>query len=365
MNDSVISFVNAGIESLQPYEPGRSIEEVVLDYNPKKIVKLASNENPLGPSPKAKKILKSLNESLNLYPSSDATSLKNKIAKLESVKNDQIIIGNGSNEVLELAARAFLNNTSNAVMSKHAFAVYKILTQACGSKAIEVPMINWTHDLQHFNDYCDHETRMIFVANPNNPTGTFNTHSDFRDMMLELPKSILVVLDLAYYEYVEVEDYIRTNELLNEFDNILITKTFSKIQGLASLRIGYGIGSKELCSVINKIRQPFNVNQLAQLAAIEAIDDIDHIKQSRDLNSTERARMMIALESIGMECIKSQGNFISFKGHFNSEEMFLSLMKLGVIVRPIDNYEMLGYLRITIGTPEENDYFFNHFKTLL
>ena len=365
MNDSVISFVNSGIENLQPYEPGRSIEEVVADYNPEKIVKLASNENPLGPSPKAKKILESLNESLSLYPSSDATSLKTKIAKFESVKNNQIIIGNGSNEVLELAARAFLNNSSSAVMSKHAFAVYKILTQACGSKVIEVPMINWTHNLQQFNDYCEDKTRIIFVANPNNPTGTFNSHSDFRDMMLEIPQSILVVLDLAYYEYVEAEDYIRTNELLDEFDNILITKTFSKIQGLASLRIGYGIGSKELCSVINKIRQPFNVNQLAQLAAIEAIDDIDHIKQSRDLNSIERDRMMAALESVGMECIKSQGNFISFKGEFNSEEMFLSLMKLGVIVRPIDNYEMLGYLRMTIGTPEENDYFFNHFKKLL
>ena len=365
MSDSIISFINSGIENLNPYEPGRSIEEVAADFNPERIVKLASNENPLGPSPKAQMALTKLGEDLNLYPSSDATNLKSKIAEIESVNVNQIIVGNGSNEVLELATRVFLNNKSSAVMSKHAFAVYKILTQACGSKAIEVPMIDWKHDLKNFSKYCEDNTRIIFVANPNNPTGTFNTHSEFRDMMLSISESILVVLDLAYFEYVEADNYIKINELLNEFDNILITKTFSKIQGLASLRIGYGICSKELCNVINKIRQPFNVNQLAQIAAIEAIDDIKHIEASKKLNNSERDRMNRALESIGMECIESHGNFIAFTGNFNSEEMFLSLMKLGVIIRPIDNYEMSGYLRMTIGTPEENDYFFNHFKKLI
>ena len=357
--------LNYGINELHPYEPGRSIEEVVAEYKPERVVKLASNENPLGPSPRALEAIQNFSSDLHLYPDGDASKLKKLLGSIEGVDSDQLIIGNGSNEILELAARAFLNKDTSAVMSKHAFAVYKIVTQACGSEIIEVPMKEWTHDLEKFPDHLKDNTRICFIANPNNPTGTYNTHNDFVNMMKEIPSSVLVILDLAYFEYVDKDDYVNTQLLLTQFPNLLVTKTFSKIQGLASLRIGYGIGSKELCSVINKIRQPFNVNQLAQLAAIEAIDDIDHIKQSRDLNSIERDRMMAALESVGMECIKSQGNFISFKGDFNSEEMFLSLMKLGVIVRPIDNYEMLGYLRMTIGTPEENDYFFNHFKKLL
>ena len=365
MSDSVLSFINDGIAELHPYEPGRSIDEVIAKYNPAKVVKLASNENPLGPSPKAKEVLTLLGDALHLYPDGDAKELKEKIAKLEVVSTDQIVIGNGSNEILELAARAFLNNKSSALMSKHAFAVYKIIAQACGSKIIEVPMIDWRHDLENFKNYIKGDTRIVFIANPNNPTGTFNSHKDFKDMMQNIPPSVLVVLDLAYYEYVEAEDYIKINELLDEFDNILITKTFSKIQGLASLRIGYGIASKDLCNILNKIRQPFNANFLAQTAAIKAIDDHEHIEKSKKLNASERSRLQKSLESLGMECIESQGNFISFKGSFNAEEMFLSLMKEGVIVRPIGLYDMPDFLRVTIGKPEENDYFINHLSKLL
>ena len=365
MSNSVLSFINEGIADLHPYEPGRSIDEVIAEYNPEKVVKLASNENPLGPSPKAKEALSSSIESLHLYPDGDAKDLKLKIAKLESVSKDQIIVGNGSNEILELAARAFLNNKSSALMSKHAFAVYKIVTQACGAKALEVPMIDWKHDLKSFNNYIEEDTKVIFVANPNNPTGTFNSHEDFKSMMLSIPKSTLVVLDLAYYEYVEANDYIKIKDLLDQFDNILITKTFSKIQGLASLRIGYGIASKELCNVLNKIRQPFNANHLAQIAALRAIDDFEHIQKSKRLNLNERTKVHKHLETLGMECIPSQGNFITFKGNFNANKMFFELMKKGVIVRPVSLYDMPEHLRITIGTSEENDYFLNHFSKLI
>ena len=365
MSNQVLSSINKGIAELHPYQPGRPIDEVVAEYNPAKVVKLASNENPLGPSPKAKAALTSLGESLHLYPDGDAKELKQRIAKLENVSTNQVVIGNGSNEILELAARAFLNKDTSALMSKHAFAVYKIISQACGSRIIEVPMIDWKHDLKSFKDHMNDDTRIVFVANPNNPTGTFNSHKEFTDMMLNIPSSTLVVLDLAYFEYVEAKDYIKINELLDEFDNILITKTFSKIQGLASLRIGYGIASMELCNILNKIRQPFNANFLAQIAAIKAIDDHEHIKKSRELNSSERCRLQESLESLGMECIESQGNFIAFKGSFNADEMFLSLMKKGVIVRPIGLYDMPDFLRVTIGKPEENDYFINHLSKLL
>ena len=365
MSESVLSFINSGIEDLHPYEPGRSIDEVIAEYNPEKVVKLASNENPLGASPKAKDAIKKLGNKLHLYPDGDALKLKMQIAKLESVSIDQIIVGNGSNEILELAARAFLNKDSSAVMSKHAFAVYKIVTQSYGSKIIEVPMINWKHDLSSFKNYLEDNTRVIFVANPNNPTGTYNTNKEFKEMMERIPSSVLVVLDLAYFEYVDSDDYVNTNELLSEYKNLLITKTFSKIQGLASLRIGYGISSSDISGVLNKIRQPFNANFLAQSAAIEAIKDLDHINQSRILNSSERHRVQEALEALGMDCIKSYGNFISFKGPFNAETIFFSLMKKGVIVRPIAIYEMPEYIRVTIGTAEENDYFLDHLSKLL
>jgi len=365
MSNSILTFANKGLEDLHPYEPGRPIEDVVAEYGPKKVVKLASNENPLGASPKAKEVLNLLSNDLHLYPDGDAKELKDSIGELEKVPSSQIIIGNGSNEIIEIAARAFLNNNTSALMSKHAFAVYKIISQSCGSKVIEVPMLNWSHDLGSFKDYLSENTRIIFVANPNNPTGTFNSQDEFKSMMQEIPSSVLVVLDLAYFEYVESDDYINVQELLNEYNNILITKTFSKIHGIASLRVGYGLCSEELCSVLNKVRQPFNVNFIAQKAAIAAIHDEDHIQKSKKLNSSERQRVNFALKSIGMDCIDSQGNFITFKGAFDAQDIFIRLMKRGVIVRPMALYDMPEYIRMTIGTKEENDYFLDNIGELL
>ena len=356
--------LNHGINELHPYEPGRSIEEVVAEYKPERVVKLASNENPLGPSPRALEAIQNFSSDLHLYPDGDASKLKDLLAEMEGVDSDQLIIGNGSNEILELAARAFLNKDTSAVMSKHAFAVYKIVTQACGSEIVEVPMREWTHDLEKFSDYIKSNTRICFIANPNNPTGTYNSHNDFVNMMNEIPSSILVILDLAYFEYVDKNDYVNTQSLLNQFPNLLVTKTFSKIQGLASLRIGYGLGSKKIMKIFNKIRQPFNTNSLAQEAAFHAINDKEHIQKSIDLNNTERKRVSLELESMGFNCIPSQGNFIAFKGNFNPIEIFTELMKQGVIVRPIALYDMPEYLRVTIGTESENNYFLEKVRLL-
>ena len=231
---NLLDNINKGIAELHPYEPGRSIDEVVAEYKPDKVVKLASNENPLGPSPKAADILSQANN-LHLYPDGDSKKLKSLIASHEVLTEKNIIVGNGSNEVLELAARAFLNKDTSAVMSKHAFAVYKIVTQSCGSKIIEVPAKNWKHALDDFPEFIDETTRICFVANPNNPTGTYNSHEEFESMMNKIPSSVLVILDLAYFEYVDAEDYVNANELMSKYSNLLITKTFSKIQGLAML----------------------------------------------------------------------------------------------------------------------------------
>ena len=354
---NLFDHLNKGISDLHPYEPGRSIDEVVAEYKPEKVVKLASNENPLGPSPEAVKALKSHNDDLHLYPDGDSKKLKALIANHELLNPENIIIGNGSNEVLELAARAFLNKDSSALMSKHAFAVYKIVTQSSGSKIIEVPTNNWKHALNEFPRYLEDSTRVCFIANPNNPTGTYNTHQEFMSLMNSIPASVLVILDLAYFEYVTEKDYIKINELLDKYNNLLITKTFSKIQGLASLRIGYGLASKDLIGVLNKIRQPFNSNAIAQNAACLAILDHEHINKSIELNSQQRSYLMTRLIEMGLECIPSHGNFISFKGNFQADELFINLMKEGVIVRPIALYDMPEFIRVTVGTKEENDYF--------
>lgn len=354
---NLFDHLNKGIPDLHPYEPGRSIDEVVAEYKPEKVVKLASNENPLGPSPEAVKALKSHNDDLHLYPDGDSKKLKALIANHELLNPENIIIGNGSNEVLELAARAFLNKDSSALMSKHAFAVYKIVTQSSGSKIIEVPTNNWKHALNEFPRYLEDSTRVCFIANPNNPTGTYNTHQEFMSLMNSIPASVLVILDLAYFEYVTEKDYIKINELLDKYNNLLITKTFSKIQGLASLRIGYGMASKDLIGVLNKIRQPFNSNAIAQNAACLAILDHEHINKSIELNSQQRSYLMTRLIEMGLECIPSHGNFISFKGDFQADELFINLMKEGVIVRPIALYDMPEFIRVTVGTKEENDYF--------
>ena len=354
---NLFDHLNKGIPDLHPYEPGRSIDEVVAEYKPEKVVKLASNENPLGPSPEAVKALKNHNDDLHLYPDGDSKKLKALIANHELLDPENIIIGNGSNEVLELAARAFLNKDSSALMSKHAFAVYKIVTQSSGSKIIEVPTNNWKHALNEFPRYLEDSTRVCFIANPNNPTGTYNTHQEFMSLMNSIPASVLVILDLAYFEYVTEKDYIKINELLDKYNNLLITKTFSKIQGLASLRIGYGLASKDLIGVLNKIRQPFNSNAIAQNAACLAILDHEHINKSIELNSQQRSYLMTRLIEMGLECIPSHGNFISFKGDFQADELFINLMKEGVIVRPIALYDMPEFIRVTVGTKEENDYF--------
>ena len=363
--NKILDYLNKGISDLHPYEPGRSIDDVIAEYKPEKVVKLASNENPLGASPKAIKALETASGSLHLYPDGDSKNLKLLIAKHESIDIDNIIVGNGSNEVLELAARAFLNKDSSAVMSKHAFAVYKIVTQSNGSKIIEVPTTDWKHSLNDFSNYFEDSTRICFIANPNNPTGTYNSHDEVESLMLKIPSSVLVILDLAYFEYVEEDDYVDTNRLLSKFPNLLITKSFSKIQGLASLRIGYGFADKSLIQALNKIRQPFNSNSLAQEAACYAIQDNEHINKSVKLNSEQRSYLMKELTNMGMDCIPSHGNFISFKGPFNSEKLFIDLMKQGVIVRPVALYDMPEYIRVTVGTEDENKYFLQKLSEVL
>ena len=365
MSADILNNLNPGIENLHPYEPGRSIDEVVAEFGHDDVVKLASNENPLGASPQALSIVSELKGDLHLYPDGNGTKLKEEIANHENVSFENIIIGNGSNEILELAARAFLNPNTSSIASKHAFAVYKIVTQSSGASLIEVPTCNWGHDLKSFDDYLENNTRVIFIANPNNPTGTYNSHEEVYSLLKKVPSSVLVVLDCAYFEYVTKEDNVKPIDLLKEFDNLLITKSFSKIHGLASIRVGYGLASPSFIEVLNRIRQPFNVNTLAQAMASVAINDNEHIRKSVELNSKEYEFLFNNLSKLGLECIPSVGNFITFKGDFIGKEMFNSLMQKGIIVRSVDLYDMKDFIRVTIGTEAENLKFIKALKELL
>ena len=365
MSSDILNNLNPGIGDLHPYEPGRSIDEVVAEFGHNEVVKLASNENPLGASSKALSALEQLENNLHLYPDGNGTTLKEAISNHEHVPVENIILGNGSNEILELAARAFLNPSTSSIASKHAFAVYKIVTQSAGASLIEVPTCNWGHDLQSFDEHLEKSTRVIFIANPNNPTGTYNSHEEVHSLLKKVPSSVLVVLDCAYFEYVTKADYVKPLDLLHEFDNLLITKSFSKIHGLASIRVGYGIAHPSLIEVLNRIRQPFNVNAVAQSMASIAINDHEHIRKSIELNTQQYEFLFNQLSELGLECIPSVGNFITFKGDFVGTEIFTNLMKKGVIVRAVDLYDMKDFIRVTIGTEVENLKFLRALEELL
>ena len=357
-------LVNPGIDTIHPYEPGRSLDEVIQEFNLSKVVKLASNENSLGASKKALEIVQSAQE-LHYYPDGSGESLKRVIAEHENIARDQIILGNGSNEVLELVASAFLSPDTEAIFSEHAFVVYKLASKVRGCKFHEVPAKDFGHDLDSFKNYINDSTRVIFIANPNNPTGTYNTHAQVHNLLSTIPDHVLVVLDLAYFEYVEAEDYVKPYELLTEFNNLLLTRSFSKAYGLPALRIGFGVGHPELIEILNRIRQPFNVNTIAQKAAIAAIEDQAHIKASIENNSMQKQYLQSELTRLGLTSLESEGNFIAVKALMPGRDMFNKLMREGVIVRPIDLYGMPDFIRVTIGTPAENKFFIEILEKVL
>ena len=359
-----LNYINPGIESINPYEPGKSIEEVMEKYNLKEIIKLASNENSLGPSPKVLKVINNFKD-IHLYPDGDGIRLKSKISEIESINSDQIILGNGSNEILEIISQTFLSPNTESIFSKHAFVVYKLASKVRGSKFHEVDACQWGHDLNGFLKKINDKTRLIFIANPNNPTGTYLSHENTLEFLNKVPKKVLVVIDLAYFEYVTAADYIKTHEILDKFPNVIFTKSFSKIHGLSALRIGYGFGNETLIEIMNRVRQPFNVNSVAQKAAIESLSDQEYLKESINQNTKERLYLYKSLESMSVDYIPSQGNFICIDTKSSGKEIFESLMKKGVIVRPIDLYEMPTHIRVTIGNRTENNIFLEKFNEVL
>ena len=358
-----VELAAPGVQSLHPYQPGKPESELQREYGLDEIVKLASNENPLGPSPKAVAALQNCMAHLARYPDGNGFELKHVLAARHNVPADWITLGNGSNDVLELLARAFLTEQTEAIFSQHSFAVYPIATQAVGARARVARAYSanhampYGHDLDAFADEINDKTRLIFVANPNNPTGTWNTANEVQTFLERVPEHALVVVDEAYFEYVEDTDYITAIPWINDYPNLVVTRTFSKAYGLAGLRMGYAVSQEQIADLLNRVRQPFNVNSLAMAAALAALDDDEYLEHSRHTNQAGMLQLRGALERMGLRCLPSVANFlcVDLGQERLGVDVFNALLPHGVIVRPIANYSLPHFIRITIGTEQENN----------
>ncbi len=345
------------IRSIAPYQPGKPIAELERELGISGIIKLASNENPLGCSPLAVAAMHEAIKTIALYPDGNGFELKDALSKRYGVEHARIVLGNGSNDMLELAARAFLAPGDKAVYAGHAFAVYPLATQAVGATGICVPAINFGHDLEAMlKAAVKQQAKLVFIANPNNPTGTFLNAVELLDFLRALPPQILVVLDEAYNEYLPDELRYDSVSWLKEFPNLIISRTFSKAYGLAGLRVGYALANLQVADMMNRVRQPFNVNSVAQAAAVAALKDEAFVRQTHELNRRGMKQITQGLGKLGLEFIPSYGNFISFK-IAGAARIYRCLLELGVIVRPIASYDMPDWLRVTIGLESENEKF--------
>jgi histidinol-phosphate aminotransferase len=348
-----------GVQKLTPYQPGKPIEDLEREYGISEIIKLASNENPLGPGPKALRRISDNLAELSRYPDGNGFALKQAICHKFKLQPRQITLGNGSNDVLELIARAFVTPDNEVIFSQHAFAVYPIVTQAVGARAVVTPARDWGYDLEAIAAAITDKTRVIFIANPNNPTGTWLTRDALRSFLENVPEHVLVVLDEAYYEYASdpglgIADYPDGLQWLNAFPNLIVTRTFSKAYGLAGLRVGFAVSHPEIADYLNRVRQPFNVNSLALLAAEAALDDVSHLQKSVASNATGMKQYQTALAEMHLDYIPSAGNFISVRVG-QAADVYEQLLRRGIIVRPVANYGMPEYLRISIGSEAENE----------
>jgi histidinol-phosphate aminotransferase len=329
------------------------------------IVKLASNENPRGPGPAVTSVLARAVGSLSRYPDGSGYRLKQSLAAHLNVGVDQLTLGNGSNDVLELIARVMLNPGAEAVVSEHAFVVYPLAVISNGGVLVTVPARAWGCDLEAMASAVNEKTRLVFVANPNNPTGTWVGDANLSNFLEQMPEQLVVVLDEAYFEYVEEPDYPDGVDLQRRFPNLVVTRTFSKIHALAALRVGYAISRPELADLMNRVRQPFNVNALGLACAEAALTDLEFVQQSRALNVAGMRQLSVGLDRLGIGFIPSAGNFLCVDLGREAAPVYQDLLRRGIIVRPIAAYGMPRHLRVTVGLDEENERFLAALRELL
>lgn len=351
MSNLVPSF----IQNLSPYIPGKPIEETEREYGVQNIVKLASNENPLGPSPLAKKAMEAALGQMHLYPDASTFYLRNDLSAFLGVEPDELMLGNGSNELIELLIRTFVHGDDEILTSAQTFPIYKISAQAVGRKMVEVPMKDRHYDLDALAAAATPKTRLVFLANPDNPTGTYQSEEAVVRFLDRLGERVLVVMDEAYFEYVVASDYPDSMALRKRFPNLIILRTFSKAYGLAGIRVGYGIARKEIVQFVNRTRAPFNVSAIAQLAARAALTDVEHVRRTVDLNRQGLALLGKELTSLGLSFSPSQANFYLVDFHRPVGPVFEALLRQGVIVRPMIANGFPTSARINTGTEVENE----------
>ena len=363
---TVCDLAPAYVRDIAPYQPGKPISELAreMGLDEASIIKLASNENPLGVSPRARRAIESILGDLSRYPDGNGFELKQALHKRYGVAAEQIVLGNGSNDVLELAARAFLTPNASAIYSQHAFAVYPLAVQAMGAHGIEVAARNFAHDPEAMLKALRDDTRLVFIANPNNPTGTMIAGAALEAFIAAVPAGVLVVLDEAYNEYVPREHAYDSISWLARHPNLLITRTFSKVYGLAGLRVGCAFAAPDVADLMNRVRQPFNVNSLSLAAAAAALEDVDFVRKSVKLNSEGMKQVTEGLGGLALEYIRSYGNFVTFRVE-GAATVYQRLLRNGVIVRPLASYGMPDHLRVTIGLESENARFLDSLRRSL
>lgn len=343
------------IQGIKPYEPGKPISDVKRELGLKDIIKLASNENALGPSPKAVKALAKALRQMHLYPDGSSHDLKKRLLKKHRLKTGSIVLGNGSNEIIELLIRGFVGEGDKVITSEKSFLVYPLVTRVAGGECVEAPMKNYRYDLDAIYHKIDQKTKIIFIANPNNPTGTYVTRKELEGFISRVPKHILICLDEAYFDFAEARDcpdgmsYVQMNQ-----KNVIALRTFSKSYGLAGLRIGYGAAHPELITYLEKIRQPFNLNLAAQVAALAALDDHDYLKKTLAQNRNGKKYLQDRLDRLQLEWVPSQANFLLVNAGVDADILFQKMLRQGVIVRSMKAYRLNHYIRVTIGKESQN-----------
>jgi histidinol-phosphate aminotransferase len=348
------NLINPHIQDLQPYNPGKPIQELERELGIAGAIKLASNENPLGPSPKAVAAIKEALGEVHRYPDGGCFYLKQALAPKLGIKPESIILGNGSDELIEIICRTFLTPGEQVIYADCTFVEYELVSKSFGAQEVRIPLKDFTYDLEAMAQAVTDKTRLIFIANPNNPTGTMVNRPAFERFMGDIPPQVLVIVDEAYYEYVARADFPDTISYMQQGRNIITLRTFSKIYGLAALRVGYGIARPELISYMNRVRLPFNVNSLAQAAALAALTDEEHLAHSREVIRQGREYLYNQFEELGLDYVPSVANFVLLDTKVGGQQVYQAMLREGVIVRPMGVYGLPGHIRVTIGTEGEN-----------
>jgi len=365
MSNFIDQKVRSAVFKLKPYTPGKPIEEVQRELGIDNIIKMASNENPLGPSPLGKQAVANMLDKLHIYPDANCFGLKHKLSEFLDYDMQGILIGNGSDELLKLLAETFLNPDDEIICAHPSFSEYDFAATIMGAKTVHVPLVNFTHDLKALLAAVTPRTKMVFICNPNNPTGTIVTGDEIDAFMAQVPEDVLVVFDEAYFEYVNNTSYTSGIKYARAGRNVVVLRTFSKIYGLAALRVGYALTTPEIAAVVERVMEPFNVNALAQAAAVAALDDREHLMKSRELNQAGKEYLYKEFGQMGLNYVPTEANFIFVDVQKDSKEVFQQLLKQGVIIRSGDIFDHPTFIRVTIGNQAENARFIEGLKKVL